>query len=43
MAARPGTVPGAEARAGRFPGPSLIPALADGGARSEHPDGGASP
>jgi NADH:ubiquinone oxidoreductase subunit F (NADH-binding)/NADH:ubiquinone oxidoreductase subunit E len=27
MAARPGTVPGVEARAGRFPGPSLIPAL----------------
>jgi len=27
MPARPGTVPGVEARAGRFPGPSLIPAL----------------
>ena len=27
MAARPGTVPGVEARAGRFGGPSLIPAL----------------
>jgi formate dehydrogenase beta subunit len=27
MAARPGIVPGVEARAGRFPGPSLIPAL----------------
>jgi formate dehydrogenase beta subunit len=27
MAARPGTVPGVEARAGRFPGPSLMPAL----------------
>ena len=27
MAVRPGTVPGVEARAGRFPGPSLIPAL----------------
>jgi NADH:ubiquinone oxidoreductase subunit F (NADH-binding)/NADH:ubiquinone oxidoreductase subunit E len=27
MAPRPGTVPGVEARAGKFPGPSLIPAL----------------